>query len=514
MGDHNYSRRDVLRAITVLKTGQLLPLNAGTALASSSGVIRGSVRDAATGRPAAAKMRVIDTTTGQPLLPASAIKTMPKTSKSGLRYFYVEGNYEIAVHPARYRIEVVRGICHKVATIQTQVESGTVRFHDFNVEPLRNLHADNWYSGNTHTHYNVDLEEEIDQRARAVPPAEDLDVSVLSYLIRGKLPYPSNRIPIGRLPQFSKDDVLMDMGEECRNNKPSDEIGYGHCLFLDIPRLVEPVSTGMLSPDGKAPDYPTLSMLCAEARKLGGTTVWCHNGNGMETPVAIALGHVNALNVADGAVVDYDWYYRLLNCGLRLPISSGTDWWEYDHNRVFVQVRGAFNYDSWLEGLRAGRTFVTNGPLLEFSVNGQQPGAVIRSQRVKVVARVLSRVPFERIEIVQDGAIVASQTAAGQRQAKIECELTVHRSGWIAARVDGNTATQMGYPVFAHSGPVYVEAGAPSAIRSEAASAMAAQIEESMKFIRKNYKFTYESDAAIALGQFNRGRDFFATLVD
>ena len=92
----------------------------------------------------------------------------------------------------------------------------------------------------------------------------------------------------------------MDMGEEARNNKTFAGIGYGHCLFLNIPRLVEPVSTGLLSATRKAADFPTLSMLCQEAKRIGGTTVWCHNGAGMEMPVAAALGHIDAYNVADG----------------------------------------------------------------------------------------------------------------------------------------------------------------------------------------------------------------------
>jgi len=114
-------------------------------------------------------------------------------------------------------------------------------------------------------------------------------------------------------------------------------------------------------------------MLCAEARRIGGTTVWCHNGSGMEAPVAAALGQMDAYNVADGLEPEYNRYYRLLNCGFRLPVSSGTDWWITDHNRVFVQVQGKFTYDTWIAGLRAGRTFVSNGPLLEFRVNGKEP---------------------------------------------------------------------------------------------------------------------------------------------
>ena len=156
-------------------------------------------------------------------------------------------------------------------------------------------------------------------------------------------------------------------------------------------------------------------MLCEEARRIGGTTVWCHNGMGMETPVAAALGLLNAYNIADGMEADYDRYYRFLNCGFRLPVSSGTDWWIYDHNRVFVQVQGEFTYDTWIAGLRAGRTFVSNGPLLEFRVNGKEPGASIEtSGMLKVSATVVSRLPFERLQIVYNGEVIAERSARNQ----------------------------------------------------------------------------------------------------
>lgn len=511
------SRRELLRTVSILGSGSvLLPLGEASSRSAETqghGVIRGALRDGVTGKPVAAKMRVTSAGCGEPFMPASCIKSMPKRTRTGVRYFYVRGAYEVAVPPGRYQIEVVRGICHEPALAEIEVGAGRTQVQDFRIELLRDLHASGWYSGNTHTHYNVDIEEEVDERLRIVPPAEALDVSVISYLIRNALPYASNRIPVGRLPQFSRDGTLTDMGEECRNNNATNQLGYGHCLFLNIPRLVEPVSTGMLSRDGKAPDFPTLSMLCAEARRLGGTTVWCHNGNGMEAPVAIALGHVDALNIADGSPVEYDWYYRFLNCGFRLPVSTGTDWWEYDHNRVFVRVKGAFRYESWIAGLRAGRTFISNGPLLDLAVNGKGPGETVSAAGpLRVLARAVSRVPFERLELVHDGAVVAGETAFRQREAKVEYEIPRASTGWIAARVAGHTETPTGYPVFAHTNPVYVKGSGPPGRRTEAAAALAQQIENSVGFIRKYYRFASEADRALALGRFEQGRSFYAAL--
>ncbi len=521
MGQGHLSRREILSSIAVLASADSL-VPAGIAggemlFPASRGVLKGTVTDAATGKLCAAKMRVTRLGSGQEFLPERCIRTMPAQSKGGVRYFYLRGSYELALPAGPYEVEVVRGICHEPQIRRVEVRDGVCRL-DFRMKLLTDLHRRGWFSGNTHTHYHVEIEEAVDERLRLVPPAEAVDVSVLSYLIRNRLPYASNRIPIGRLRDFSGDGTILDMGEECRNNFVSKErphnLGYGHCLFLNIPRLIEPVSTGQLSAEGQAPDFPTLSMLCAEARRLGGTTVWCHNGHGMEAPVAVALGLVDALNIADGFPVEYDGYYRFLNCGFRLPISTGTDWWEYDHNRVFVRVEGSFGYESWLAGLRAGRTCVTNGPLLELKVNGRQPGeALPGGRRLQVVAKAISRVPFERLEIVRNGEVVAQKIADLRQEAALEWECPATRqAGWIAARVGGATMTRLGYPVFAHTNPVYYSGVPPTALRQEAARAWAGEIESSMRFLQKNFRFAYEADRAFALGRFEEGRRFYAGL--
>src|SRR5262249_10074972 len=374
------------------------------------------------------------------------------------------------------------------------------RLQYLNCPDPQDLHSSGWYSANTHTHYHPEIDEDPDDRLRMVPPAEALDVSVISYLIRNESPYVTNRYPIGRLPQFSRDGTLMDMGEEARNNRGFVDFGYGHCLFLNIPRAIEPVSTGLLSRDGKAPDFPTLSMLCEEARRTGGTTVWCHNGGGMETPVAVAHGAVDAYNLGDGKDADYDRYYRFLNCGFRIPASSGTDWWIYDHNRVFVQVEGNFTYDSWIAGLRAGRTFISNGPLVEFTVDDKGPGSEIQaSERLRVKARAISRLPFDRLQIVRDGVIVAEQAAVNRREASLEREIPVEQGGWIAARIESSAKTHALTGVFAHTSPVYYRVQGAPFRRAEAAGAFIDEIEESMRFIRKSYKFASEADKSAAL---------------
>lgn len=513
MGHHSHlSRRDLLRSIPVLTSGTLLlPLRGQKPDSSAPAIIRGSIREASTGRPVPAKIRVIEVNTGQVYMPERSIKTMPDRR----HYFYARGQYEVAVPAGRYRIEGVRGISHDMATEFTEVGSGLTHVVDLKIPLLRDMKSAGWYSGNTHTHYHLAIDENPDDRLRMVPPAEDLDVSCISYLIRGDSPYITNRYPIGRLPDFSRDGTIMDMGEEARNNKAFGDFGYGHVLFLNIPRAIEPVSTGLLSKTPKAPDFPTLSMLCAEARRLGGTTIWCHNGSGMESPVAAALGLMNAYNVGDGLDADYSRYYGLLNSGLAIPVSTGTDWWIYDHNRVFVKTEGAFTYDSWIAGIRAGRTMVSNGPLLELTVNGQGPGATVQTAagHVKVVAEVISRIPFERVEIIQDGRVVADQASVRGRAVRLERELEVEEGGWIAARVTGGAKTYAGFTAFAHTSPVYLRVPGTAYRRAEAIGSFIDEIGRSMRAIGKGFQFESDAQRALALGKFEEGRKAFAGML-
>src|SRR5436305_10089569 len=147
MGHRHLSRRELFDQIPILRSGVvLLPFFARSGQAAPlNGILRGTLRDEATGKPISVKMRVIDAATGEPYLPASCIKSMPKRSQSGVRYFYVRDGYEIAVPAGRYQVEVVRGICHEAAITTLEVAPLSTRVHDFKLKLVRDLHRDRWY---------------------------------------------------------------------------------------------------------------------------------------------------------------------------------------------------------------------------------------------------------------------------------------------------------------------------------------------------------------------------------
>ena len=110
-------------------------------------------------------------------------------------------------------------------------------------------------------------------------------------------------------------------------------------MLLNLQELVLPVSIGpgimKLGTDG----LPVQRGIDT-ARRDGGTAVWCHNRWGFEHIPNWVLGRLDAQNIFDGgAHGSYkDSFYRFLNAGLRVPFSTGTDWFIYDFARVFVPV--------------------------------------------------------------------------------------------------------------------------------------------------------------------------------
>src|SRR5690606_22864196 len=129
-----------------------------------------------------------------------------------------------------------------------------------------------------------------------------------------------------------------------------------------------------------------------------------------ELPVDLALGHQTALDVlsnSDEAAAIRMWY-RLLNCGFRVPISAGTDSFTNvtDHytaggGRVYVEGGPRFDYPAWLDAFRKGRSFASNGPMVWLTVNGSVPGAEVRLDgpgTVTVEATAASQVPVDGAE--------------------------------------------------------------------------------------------------------------------
>src|SRR5688500_7720964 len=297
------------------------------------GTVRATIVDDLTHAPIEARVHALSST-GQFRAPPDAILKVG----GGPPFFYADGSFtlDLPIGDAQFVLE--RGTEYLPLTRTLRIpRTGTVEV-GFRLQRWIDLRAEGWHAGNTHIHYN-EHETRPDERLRLDPRVEDLSVAAISVLTRRDPAYAPNRIRAGSAPHLSSAALQIAVGEEPRHNDGPWGRGYGHVMLLGLQRLVEPVSRGALVDDFSS-DYPPLIDACDEARSQGGVAIWCHNGNGMEAPVAASLGKLDAFNLFDPSWMDPEWdiWYALLSCGFTLPGSTGSDWFICSSNRIYVHT--------------------------------------------------------------------------------------------------------------------------------------------------------------------------------
>src|SRR5262249_4320878 len=214
-----------------------------------------------------------------------------------------------------------------------------------------------------------------------------------------------------------------------------DERRGGALLYFNLSRPL------VLSSDG--PEFPSPVTHLREALEQAGAWIEIEKPFWWDMPTWVATGQVRSLGLAHNHMCrrlmhdNEAWgrprdrnqfppprgngfysqalYARLLNCGLRIPPSAGSASGvlpnPVGYNRVYVHLDGPISYDAWWSGLGAGRSFVTNGPILLVRANREDPGHVFRSpggEKVTITLEVQVRGddPLEAVEVIRDGEVV------------------------------------------------------------------------------------------------------------
>ncbi len=166
----------------------------------------------------------------------------------------------------------------------------------------------------------------------------------------------------------------------------------------------------------------------------------------------------------------FENYYTLLNCGFRLSPTAGTASGVHPvplgFSRVYVHLDNEFDGQAWLNGLKAGRSFVTTGPMLTVKIDNQYSDHIFKqaekkSRTYKISGEAVSEFPLDRIEILVNGKVQQSlkpqnnKTAAGAYQTTVSHMVPICESSWIAVRCFEQTKEKR--PRFAHTAPWHIE---------------------------------------------------------
>ncbi|HYL64919.1 MAG TPA: CehA/McbA family metallohydrolase [Candidatus Methylomirabilis sp.] len=410
-----------------------------------------------------------------------------KERPSEAHYFYQTETATLVVPAGKITIEAVKGFEYRPVTQVIEVRPGDLRRIQIKLEPLANVlrDANNWISADLHVHMNYGGTY-LNSAERLVEQAKAEGIRIVNNLVVNK----ERRFPdiasVGQNQEtFDSDSVMIVSGQEYHTSY------WGHRGLVGLQgALLLPGYAGYPN-TAAASLYPMNADVYDMAHEQAALVGAVHPFDEVpdpfanppqqitdELPVDVALGKLDYMEIvgfSDHKSTAAVWY-KLLNLGFRVPAGAGTDATtdyaapirgQVGMDRVYAWVpEWPANIASWFNALKRGRTFATNGPLVEFTLDGQRVGDELKYEKprenVPFTAKLRSIVPVDHLEIVCNGRVVQTlKLDATRESADVRGTLPLTESGWCALRTFSDGAE---YPVldkyaYATTSPVYVTIG-------------------------------------------------------
>ena len=404
-----------------------------------------------------------------------------------------------------YRLEAYHGFFFEPGVERFALRPGETKTVTVKVKPIAPGRQEKWISGDEHIH--LPRAKQDDDVFLKWLRAEDLNVGMFLTGQRQQhfgVQYGFGREGEGRMPGFS-----IRSGQETRSEF------YGHTLIFGQSRLIEPPGIGSMY--GNQPwAWPIPPAYFKEAQDAGAIVGYAHfHGSMARSQLLLNLVH-NRLNFVE--MLQYGWiktkgWYQLLNAGLRVVGTAGCDFPD-PHNhfqpwprhlpllgpeRTLVKADpGDSAYEAWANGIRRGAVTISNGPLLEFEVDGETSGKVFRwsgeAKEFTASATAVFYRPLLKLELVVNGKVVSVVEGDGkQRELTVRFPNQITESSWIAARA--KTISYPGEPeIWAHANPVYLlKDGKPVHIKRDRDALRARWAEELDYYRTAGLQFEKES---------------------
>ena len=175
----------------------------------------------------------------------------------------------------------------------------------------------------------------------------------------------------------------------------------------------------------------------------------------------VPTGLVDFAEIMQNSQLRTGLWYEHLNIGHRLSPAAGSDFPYFDQPgavRTLVAVekqeQESAQAEAWMQGLKNGSVFVTNGPLVEAKLNGELPGSDIRSGRGGILSLSVAIDPgldtLSYADIMYCGKAIKRIDLDGKSRFKSEIQLPELTSGWLAVYIKGHRFSQ------AHTGAFYL----------------------------------------------------------
>jgi TolB protein len=410
-------------------------------------------------------------------------------------YAYVNGNDDFVAPVGPLSFEVSKGPGYRLEKSTVEVVAGGTNEVRVMMQRLQKpwKTSENWSSGDLHVHMNYGGTYQNDPAWLHVI-ADGEGVQFVNNLAVNKEQ---------RLPDIEFVDFNVNLGDESGSEIVQGQefhtSYWGHRGILDLKEhLLLPSYAGYPN-TAAASLYPMNADVYDMAHEQGALVGAVHPFDEMpdpyakpeqhitdELPVDVALGKLDYMEIvgfSDHKSTAAVWY-KLLNLGFRLPAGGGTD----ATTNYAAPIRGQVGFDrvyvwtpvwpvsveTWLQELKQGRTFATNGPLVEFTLGGEMVGSEVKfdaaQASVPYTAKLRSFAPVDHLEIVCNGKVAQELKLEGTRDsADASGTIPLNKSGWCVLRTWSEKAE---YPVmdnytYATTSPVYADIGGKRAYSKE-----------------------------------------------
>ncbi len=459
--------------VTDLEKGNTAPSLVPVPAATQRVTIR--VVEADSGRPVPVKLH-IHGTAGEYLAPVDRHRQpntgwfddfAPEFQNQDKHYCtYIPGETVVDVPPGKIYVEVSKGFeirpVRKIIEVKPETETIEIP-----ISKVLHWREKGWVTADTHVHFLSPATAMLEGKAEGVNVV-NLLASQWGEMMTNVGDF-DGKTTFGAREAGGDGEWLVRVGTENRQHV------LGHISLLGYNgNIIAPMCAG--GPDESAIGNP-IGVLLADwaerCRAQGGLAILPHFPDPRcEGAADVVAGLIDGIEMTSwgnlyGGIDPYSLsdYYRYLNCGYVVPAVGGTDKMApttaVGTIRTYAHISSdsEFTYQTWMDAVRSGNTFITYGPLLEFAVEGRQPGSTIRMKRgggtVEVTWKVASiTIPMSRVELMRNGEVHRSLELRPD-QDEGHWSVPVEESCWLALLVRGH------YPdrpeiITAHSSPVMI----------------------------------------------------------
>lgn len=452
-------------------------------------------------------------------------------------YFHTSGNAELTLPAGRAEVEVMKGFEYRFERHTVTITAGQKSTLIIHLQPLRppKEARSQWVSGDVHVHMNYGGAYRNTPKHLVMQAAAE-NLQIVEDLVVNK----EQRIPdiayfSSRPDPASTSANLLLHGQEFHTSY------WGHLGLLNLTQHFLLPGYAAYPNTAAASLFPANAMVADMAHEQHALVGYVHPYDSVpdpakdasvshELPVDVALGKVDYIEVlgfAEHKSTASVWY-RLLNSGFRLPTAAGTDAMAnfaslrgpVGLNRVYAKVpAGRLNIGVWLDSIKQGRTFATNGPLLGFSLGGKELGDEVSlpagENKVRFTAWLRSFVPIDHLQVVCNGDVVRDLKLSGNRETgDVQDTIPLSRSGWCLLRAWSEKAA---HPVldmypYATSSPIYVTVAGSHPRPAEDAAYFVAWIDRMIDAATSNQDWNTEAEKKTVLDMLMSARGIYQHL--